>query len=72
MTSTRQTTRRIATLTAALVDLVIAGLIDDFDTCDLCGLDAAELYTRIDNRDHTEIGICETCADTADVSYVAE
>lgn len=44
---------------------LLAGL-DTFATCQLCGLDTAELYTRLDLTDNTEIDVCETCADTAD------
>lgn len=70
-TTARQATRRIAD-TAALVDLVITGLAEDFDTCELCGHAAAELFTRIDNRDGAEIECCEHCADHGDVSYIAD
>lgn len=66
-TTARQATTRIATDTAALFDLVILGA--DFDTCELCGHPAAELYLRVDNRDGAEVSACEHCADHADVSY---
>lgn len=66
-TTARTATRQIATTTAALFELVILGI--EFDTCELCSHPAAELFTRIDNRDGAEIKCCESCADTADVSY---
>lgn len=71
MTATRQT-RRIATITAALVETVIHGLASDFEQCALCPVYTAELFTRIDNRDGREIECCEDCADNADVSHCAE
>ena len=66
-TTARRATRQIATTTAALFELVILGI--EFDTCELCGHDAAELFTRIDNRDGSNVECCEHCANTADVSY---
>ncbi len=68
MTTTAQITARIATTTDALAELVIIGA-EDFETCELCGHAAAELFTRIDNRDNSEIEVCEHCADHADVSH---
>lgn len=69
-TTARQATRRIITDTQAIAALVILGL--EFDTCEICEQPAAELYTRIDNRDGAEIACCEHCADTADVSPIAD
>lgn len=40
-----------------------------FDTCELCGLDASELYDRVTNADGDDVRICEHCADHADVRY---
>lgn len=65
----RKATAQIATDTADLLDLVIIGLYEDeFDTCELCEMPAAELYTRTDVRDGSEISACEHCADHGDVS----
>jgi hypothetical protein len=69
-TTARQATRRIITDTQAITALVLLGL--EFDTCEICEQPAAELYARIDNRDGAEVGCCEWCADTADVSYIAD
>lgn len=69
-TTARKATARIITDTAALFELVILGA--DLDTCELCELPAAELFTRIDNRDGAEIECCEWCADHADVSPIAD
>lgn len=69
-TTARQATRRIITDTDALAALVILGT--EFDTCALCPLPTAELFTRIDNRDGAEVECCEHCADTADVSPIAD
>ena len=69
-TTARTATRNIATDTAALFELVIIGI--DFETCELCGHDAVELFDRIDNRDGSTVGCCEHCANTADVSHVAD
>lgn len=84
-TIARQANLRIADRTGALAQLVIdakfAAIIDRFDeidadedllTCELCAHRDTYLYARIDNRDNTEIRVCETCADTADVSYVED
>jgi len=71
-TTARTATSQIATGTAALAELVIAGLFEDFDTCEICQLPVAELFTRIDNRDGAEIECCEHCADTADVSWIED
>lgn len=76
-TIARQANIRIADRTSSLATLVIqakfAAIIeveaDEFTTCPLCGHATAETFTRIDNRDGSECEICETCADTADVSY---
>jgi len=65
-TTARQATAQIATDSADLLDLVILGIT--FEVCELCGLDAAELFNRIDNRDGADVLVCEHCADTADVS----
>jgi hypothetical protein len=65
----RKATARIATDSADLLDLITFGTLDDeFETCELGDHFAAELYTRTDNRDGSEILVCEHCADTADVS----
>jgi hypothetical protein len=65
----RKATAQIATDSADLLDLVILGTLDDeFETCELGGHLAAELYTRTDNRDGSEIRVCEYHADNADVS----
>jgi hypothetical protein len=65
----RKATAQIATDTADLLDLVVAGILDeDFETCAICELPTAELFERTDNRDNAEIRVCEHCADTADVS----
>lgn len=69
-TTARQATRTIATDTAVLAELVVLGL--EFDTCELCGHFAAELFPRIDNRDGATVGCCEDCANTADVSHIAD
>jgi hypothetical protein len=69
-TTARKATRRIITDTAAISALVLLGL--EFDTCEICTLPAAELFERIDNRDGAECECCEWCADTADVSWIAE
>lgn len=69
-TTARRSTAQIATTTAALFDLVILGI--EFDTCQLCTHPATELFARVDNRDGAEIEVCEHCADTADVSHVAD
>jgi hypothetical protein len=69
-TTARQATRRIITDTAAISALVLLGL--EFGTCQICTLAAAELFERIDNRDGAEIQACEHCADTADVSHIAD
>jgi hypothetical protein len=66
-TTARKATRRIITDTEAITVLVLLGL--EFDTCPMCNHPAAELLTRIDNRDGAPIDICEHCADTADVSW---
>jgi hypothetical protein len=69
-TTARQATRRIITDTQAITALVLLGL--EFDLCQICELPAAELFPRIDNRDDAEIACCEHCADTADVSHIAD
>lgn len=69
-TTARTATRRIATGTAALFELVILGL--KFETCELCGHPAAELFHRIDNRDGAPVEVCEHCADHADVSPITD
>lgn len=71
ITTARQATAQIATDTADLLDLVIAGLAEDFTACDLCELPAAELFSRIDNRDDSDVLVCEFCADHADVRFDA-
>jgi len=43
---------------ADLLDLVILGIT--FEVCELCGLDAAELFNRIDNRDGADVLVCGT------------
>lgn len=76
-TIARQANIRIANRTGALATLVIQAKFaaiaeieaDEFHTCPMCGHATAELFTRIDNSDMAEVEICETCADTADVSY---
>jgi hypothetical protein len=69
-TTARQATRRIITDTDVLAALVILGA--EFETCELCTLPAAELFARTDNRDGAEIECCEHCANTADVSPIAD
>lgn len=72
-TTARQITRRIATDTAAIAGLVTFGIFDtEFETCELNGCTAAELFTRTDNRDGAEIRVCEWCADHGDVSCTDE
>jgi hypothetical protein len=71
-TTARQATRRIITDTTAISALVLLGLEFDFADCEICTLPAAELFERIDNRDGAEISVCEHCADTADVSHIAD
>lgn len=44
----------------------------DLETCELGGCRVAELFTRIDNRDNSEIRVCEWHADHGDVSYVED
>ena len=69
MTTTARTmTRRIATDTTAIAELIINGVLDELPDCDLCTLPTAELFARIDNRDGSEVQVCEHCADTANVS----
>jgi len=68
----RAATRRIATATAALVASVLAALAEEFDDCGICGQPSAEMFARIDNRDGREVECCETCADHADVSHLAD
>lgn len=71
---------RFANETAPLAQLVIDTKAqfdaiveaETFETCQMCGHTVVELFTRIDNRDNAEIEICEHCADTADVSWIAE
>lgn len=70
-TTARRSVARSAAGTAALIDLLLADLAADFDACDLCTLLAAELFWRL-TEDGTEVHVCEHCADTADVSYVAD
>lgn len=82
MTTTiaRQARIRFADQTAPLAQVVINAKfativeteVDEFTTCPMCGHATAEVFTRIDNRDGAEIEICETCADTQDVSYCAD
>ncbi len=62
----RHATARIAAATAALAD---QAAFSGYDSCDLCALAADSLYTRLDNRDGTEIRVCEHCADHGDVSH---
>ncbi len=69
-TTARQATRRIITDTDALAALVILGT--EFDNCEICTLPAAELFARTDNRDGSEVECCESCANTADVSHIAD
>lgn len=69
-TTARTASRRIITDTDVLAALVILGA--EFDTCEICEQAAAELFARIDNRDGAEVACCEHCADTADVSYIAD
>jgi hypothetical protein len=70
MTTTARTlTSQIATDSLLIADLVILGL--EFLACDLCPLPAAELFSRIDNRDDSDVLVCEHCADRADVRFDA-
>lgn len=69
-TTARQATRRIITDTQAITALVLLGL--EFDTCEICEQPAAELYTRIDDRDGAEAECCEHCAIHGDVSWVED
>lgn len=79
-TIAKQVNIRTANRTAPLALLVIQAKFaviaeveaDEFFTCCMCGHAAAELFTRIDNSDMAEVEICETCADTQDVSYVED
>jgi hypothetical protein len=87
-TIARQANIRIANLTAPLAQLVInarfAAIVadnfgtvvidaDEFEfTCEWNGHGTNETFTRIDNRDGSEISACEHHADTADVSYIAD
>ena len=64
-TTARRAAGRIAATTRPLADLAVSG----FDTCDLCPLAAAYLYARTDDRDGSEVRVCEHCADHAAVSY---
>lgn len=62
--------RIAATVDPDLIEAVIySGYYAGYKTCQICDL-AADLYTRIDNRDGEEIEVCAHCADTADVSPV--
>ena len=79
-TIAKQANIRTANRTAPLALLVIRAKFaviaeveaDEFYTCPICGHAAAEVFTRIDNRDMVEVEICEACADTQDVSYVED
>lgn len=84
-TIARQANLRIADRTAPLAQLVIdakfAAIVEHYDvidaeadleTCELGGCRVAELFTRIDNRDNTEIRVCEWHADHGDVSHVED
>lgn len=83
-TIARQANIRIANRTTALAQVVInarfavivadlaeIGTDEDIDFCELCERHAAA-YTRIDNRDGAEVSVCEHCADTADLSHIAD
>lgn len=84
-TIARQANLRIADETAPLAQLIVnikfADIIarlaetdaaEDLLTCELGGHRVAELFVRIDNRDGSEISVCEHCADHGDVSYVED
>lgn len=57
---------------AAIVETLIADIAIYDHACELCGQGTDETFTRLDNRDGAEVEICESCADTADVSYIAD
>lgn len=72
---------RTSLLAQLIVDIKFADMIarldeakaaEDLLTCELGGHRVTELFVRIDNRDGSEISVCETCADTQDVSYVED
>jgi hypothetical protein len=53
--------------------VVIDAETDEFEfTCEWNGHGTHETYARIDNRDGTEIRVCEWHADNGDVSYIAD
>ena len=67
-----------APLAQAVINAKFAAIIEHLDdiavyehTCELCGHGTDETFTRLDEN-LTEVEICETCADTADVYYVAD
>ncbi|MEY9909743.1 hypothetical protein ABIA35_005986 [Catenulispora sp. MAP12-49] len=72
MTTTARTgTRHIVTVTAALVDSVLAGLAGEFDDCAICGHASADLYDRL-TEDGDQVRACETCVDRYHLGHVAE
>lgn len=84
-TIARQANIRIADRTAPLAQAVInakfAAIIERFDeidaeaeleTCELGGCRVEELFLRRDNRDGTDIHVCEWHADNGDVSYAED
>lgn len=70
-TTARQATAQIATDTADLLDLVIAGLFEDFDNCEMCGHPAAYLFARL-TEDGNEINACEACVDEYHLGHIAD
>lgn len=70
-TTARTATRRIVTVTAALVVSVLAALAEGLDDCGMCGHASAELFDRL-TEDRDEVRACETCVASHHLGYVAE
>lgn len=70
-TTARTTTRRIATVTAALVASVLAALAEEFDDCEMCDQPSADLYDRL-TEDYEQVRACEDCVARYHLGYVAD
>lgn len=70
-TTARTATRRIVTVTAALVASVLTALAEEFDDCQLCGQPSADLFNRL-TEDRDQVRACETCVDRYRLAYVAD
>ena len=77
-TTARQMTSHPDAGTAGLAELTVAGLLDDFELCQLCELPAAELYERttavtVGEWDCNEpVRVCAFCVDANDLGFVTD